>query len=181
MRFTVRDNGKGIPPEDLQRIFHRFIQREADRTDVTSGFGLGLGIARELVNLSFGSVEVDSVVGEGTEFSISIPVADPKTIVNAYTRYLQGVHESLRLSVFRVELRDQPEKLRGLLNRCIGRDDVLMPASSVVERVRAVVQKHQLNSSGNSVLLDRIADCTLENLISEMRGFIPVKVMEKAA
>ncbi len=68
----VSDNGPGIPEENLSEIFEPFFS-----TNPTSGTGLGLGIAKRLVQLYGGTIEVESEVGEGTKFTIDIPQKQP--------------------------------------------------------------------------------------------------------
>jgi signal transduction histidine kinase len=67
---TVRDNGCGIPEDKLAKIFNPFY------TTKQTGTGLGMGIAKKVVDSHRGKIEVDSRVGEGTVLSISIPLAD---------------------------------------------------------------------------------------------------------
>ena len=69
-RMIVRDTGSGIPAEHLARIFDRF----ARATDDDTGFGLGLPIARQLVELHGGTIAIDSQIGEGTTVTIDLPV-----------------------------------------------------------------------------------------------------------
>ncbi|MCL6480042.1 MAG: sensor histidine kinase [Peptococcaceae bacterium] len=70
--ITVRDTGKGIPPEELSYIFERF-HRGVD-TQSIPGTGLGLAIAREAVLRMGGSITVDSGAGLGTRFFIRLPL-----------------------------------------------------------------------------------------------------------
>ena len=67
---TIRDNGCGIPEDKLGKIFNPFY------TTKQTGTGLGMGIAKKVVESHRGTIDVKSRVGEGTEFSISIPLAD---------------------------------------------------------------------------------------------------------
>lgn len=72
VRFSVSDEGSGIPPEDLPHIFDRYWQaKSANR----AGAGLGLAIAKGLVEAQGGSIEVASAVNEGSAFSFSLPAA----------------------------------------------------------------------------------------------------------
>jgi two-component system, NtrC family, sensor kinase len=68
-RITVTDNGPGIPPEHLPRIFDPFF------TTKETGTGLGLAICRELVAQSHGTIAVDSAMGRGSTFTLSLPRA----------------------------------------------------------------------------------------------------------
>jgi PAS domain S-box-containing protein len=76
VRITVEDTGIGIPPDALPHVFARFWQADATRTRVHGGLGLGLALARDLVELHGGHVEVHSPgVGRGTRFDVVVPVA----------------------------------------------------------------------------------------------------------
>jgi heavy metal sensor kinase len=71
--IRVRDRGIGIPLQDLGRIFERFYRVDEDRARTTGGHGLGLAIAKTLVEGMGGKIMVRSTVGEGSEFSIVLP------------------------------------------------------------------------------------------------------------
>ncbi|HDZ20038.1 hypothetical protein LCGC14_0095680 [marine sediment metagenome] len=70
--LRVCDNGVGIESDDLARIFEPFFST-ADRTDKDAGFGLGLTVCREIVQSLGGTITVDSTVGEGTTFTLTLP------------------------------------------------------------------------------------------------------------
>ena len=70
----VRDTGEGIPSEHLPSLFDRFYRVDADRNRERGGMGLGLAIAKEFVEAHGGEIQVDSVVGKGTTFTVSLPV-----------------------------------------------------------------------------------------------------------
>ncbi len=70
--FSVRDNGVGIPAEDLERIFERFYK--ADRARSGGGTGLGLSISRHLVEAHGGRIWAESMEGQGSTFYFTIPV-----------------------------------------------------------------------------------------------------------
>ncbi|WP_243137615.1 c-type heme family protein [Desulfofundulus thermobenzoicus] len=73
--IRVTDNGVGIKPEELNRIFERFYQAGNSRAHKYGGSGLGLSLARELVELHGGHISVISKPGEGSTFTIHLPVA----------------------------------------------------------------------------------------------------------
>jgi two-component system sensor histidine kinase MtrB len=75
---TVSDDGEGIPAEDLPHIFERFYRADVHRARAIGGTGLGLAIALENVNLHRGSIEVQSEVGEGSTFTVTLPAIEPK-------------------------------------------------------------------------------------------------------
>jgi len=72
--ITVSDTGAGISPEQLPHIFDKFYQADNQAQAATKGTGLGLAIAKEVVEAHGGDIRVESKVGEGTTFVVSLPV-----------------------------------------------------------------------------------------------------------
>jgi PAS domain S-box-containing protein len=77
VRFRVRDQGLGIPDDEQRRVFEKFYRLDPNMTRGIGGTGLGLYICRELVRMMDGRIWVDSRPGEGSTFSVEIPVAEP--------------------------------------------------------------------------------------------------------
>jgi signal transduction histidine kinase len=65
-----KDNGKGIPPEMLERLFEPFVSTKGE-----NGSGLGLFVSYEIITNHQGKIDVQSAQGEGTTFTIALPVA----------------------------------------------------------------------------------------------------------
>jgi two-component system sensor histidine kinase VicK len=77
VQIAVADTGLGMSADDLEHIFERFYRADSSRTRNTGGFGLGLSIARELVDAMGGSLSASSQPGLGSTFWISLRRAEP--------------------------------------------------------------------------------------------------------
>jgi signal transduction histidine kinase len=76
IQVTVKDNGVGIKKEDLPHIFDRFYRADRSRTKQrVGGYGLGLSIAKRIVTLHNGSIKVESEIGKGSVFTVTLPKA----------------------------------------------------------------------------------------------------------
>jgi two-component system sensor histidine kinase ArlS len=73
VRIDVYDTGIGIPEEDIPLVFDRFYRSDTSRTKESGGHGLGLSIAKWIVESHNGRIEVHSAVGKGTRISIHLP------------------------------------------------------------------------------------------------------------
>jgi signal transduction histidine kinase len=71
---SVADTGEGISPEHLSHIFERFYRADNARSRKTGGAGLGLAIAKQMVELHGGRIWVESETGKGSKFSFTLPV-----------------------------------------------------------------------------------------------------------
>lgn len=81
-RLTVTDDGAGIAPEDLPHLFERFYRGDksrARRADGSAGSGLGLAIAQAIVEAHDGTIAVRSALGQGTTFTVELPIVGPGT------------------------------------------------------------------------------------------------------
>jgi signal transduction histidine kinase len=72
--LRVRDRGIGVPLEEQRQIFRKFVRGSATNTQVVKGTGLGLALVEQIVEAHSGVVRLESVAGEGSTFSISLPV-----------------------------------------------------------------------------------------------------------
>ena len=76
VEVSVSDTGEGIPAEDLPHIFERFYRVDKSRARATGGSGLGLTIAKRLVEAHGGTITVQSELGKGSRFSFTLPIAE---------------------------------------------------------------------------------------------------------
>jgi signal transduction histidine kinase len=77
VRFSVADEGLGIPQNEQERVFEKFYRLDPRLARGVGGTGLGLYISRELVERMEGSIWVESEPGKGSTFHVDLPVADP--------------------------------------------------------------------------------------------------------
>ena len=84
--FCVGDTGMGISPNEQEAIFEEFHQASSTRDLVAAGTGLGLTITRELVRIHGGSIRVESELGKGSRFLVSLPVAGTSEDFSAETK-----------------------------------------------------------------------------------------------
>jgi signal transduction histidine kinase len=75
VEIAVADTGVGIEPEDLAHVFERFYRADSSRARVSGGFGLGLSIAKELIEAMGGTITATSEAGLGSTFRISLQKA----------------------------------------------------------------------------------------------------------
>jgi signal transduction histidine kinase len=73
-RLRISDSGPGIPTADLPRIFDRFYRSDASRARLSGGMGLGLAIAKAIVEAHHGSIVASSIPGRGASFTIDLPL-----------------------------------------------------------------------------------------------------------
>jgi PAS domain S-box-containing protein len=104
VRFAVRDTGIGLTPQAIGKLFQRFTQADSSTTRRFGGTGLGLSIVKQLVELMHGTIDVNSVVGQGSEFwfEISFSIADQ-------TALLSNVDDNMDLSSLRVLVADDSD------------------------------------------------------------------------
>jgi two-component system sensor histidine kinase/response regulator len=72
-RFSVRDEGRGIPSDEAERVFEKFYRLDPNMTEGVGGTGLGLYICRELIEGMQGQIWVNSGLGKGSTFTFELP------------------------------------------------------------------------------------------------------------
>ena len=132
--FSISDNGPGIDEDSLASIFHRFKQLASDTRGSTKGFGLGLNIAKALVDLNFGQMNVESQLGKGSTFSFTVPVADPIEVAKRYLHRIERVEQvednTLFVSVVTASIAEDvsealADDMDAFLNCCLRKNDLL--------------------------------------------------------
>lgn len=83
IQFKVIDTGIGIPPEKLEFLFEPFTQADASTTRKFGGTGLGLAISRRFCNMMGGDILVESEIGKGSTFTVYLPAAPVKPVINS--------------------------------------------------------------------------------------------------
>lgn len=133
---SVADTGKGIPKEDLPRVFSKFEQFTREMGAGTQGTGLGLAICKGLIEAHRGQIWIESKLGEGTKVSFSLPKYSPRDLLKEYVHF---------------HLKDD-----------IAKD---VPLSLVVMRVEAAAEPHVSGGEGRVGLLlgslERVARSSL--------------------
>ena len=90
LTIKVVDTGQGIKPENLEKIKTRFYREKDNHETKEEGFGLGLSIVKKIIDLFKGTLEVNSILGQGSTFSFSIPIEEVSLIKKpqSNTKYL---------------------------------------------------------------------------------------------
>jgi PAS domain S-box-containing protein len=112
--IVVADQGEGIAPENLNRLFRKFQQVDSSSSRRKGGTGLGLAITKALVEQHGGRIFVDSEVNKGTRFSIALPAATSEEAASI-APVVANEDGSARLVVRRVLIVDDDDDFRGLM------------------------------------------------------------------
>ncbi len=159
VEIQVRDTGIGIPKETQEHIFEAFTQADASNTREYGGSGLGLAITRDLVKLMDGEIAVDSAPGEGSTFTVTLPLPIDHTPVQTLTDHqvLKGKHilivddAAQNREVLRTYLEEAGCRVTEA-SRGIDAMDFLMKNSRQGRTVHAVIMDQQMpNMSGKEL------------------------------
>ena len=141
----VTDNGPGIAPDNLEKIFERFKQVGGDARVSAKGFGLGLNIAKELAHLNLGEITVASELGKGSTFSFTIPTTDRMLLLRRYLDRFEAVGDPTSSVSLVAVVADQAadgsglDELQQVLEHNLRRTDLVLrvqPATWLVLAVR---------------------------------------------
>ena len=150
VRFSVSDTGIGIAPQRRDAIFSSFTQEDMSTTRKYGGTGLGLAISKELAELMAGTLEVQSVVGEGSTFVLEVP----------FERSANSAVEAIPFSPKLVELRvlvvDDNETNREIYKRmCTGCGYRISGVKDGVAALKLLEQAKQADDPFRLVILDQ--------------------------
>jgi PAS domain S-box-containing protein len=158
MRITITDNGIGMTPEQLQRVFEPFEQADRSIARRFGGSGLGLTISRQLLELMGGQIDVSSDIHIGTVFTVTLPVGDIQSVEQ---RLVQSIGENLagrgrRPVVLVVD--DDPDACT-LIRNALERDGISVVTASSGEQALALTRS------------ERPAVMVLDVLLGDMTGW----------
>lgn len=145
LEFEVRDTGIGISPKGMTRLFQRFYQLDSGIDRKFGGTGLGLEISQSLANMMGGGITVQSTVGVGSAFTLTLPLTPCEAPADATTVETQPSE----VSITAPEAPD-PATVLGA-----GPNSHQTPATATAPRV-LVVEDHPVNSKFVGVLLSRL-------------------------
>jgi PAS domain S-box-containing protein len=163
LRISVSDTGCGISPENCELVFERLAQIKSGTPESRSGLGLGLFIARDLVSRQGGRIWVESQLGRGSNFHLTLPVFSlAKLCAHVFTApNLEAGHVTL-IAVDVVPLEGTVEanivpEIRRVLERCIHPgQDVLLPPLRDGERIENFFIVACTDANGFAVISRRI-------------------------
>lgn len=93
--ISVEDTGRGIKPENIDKLFNKFERMEEDRNTTTEGAGLGLAITKKLVEMMGGKIIVQSVYGSGSKFTVYLK---QKIITRTSTQFVKSNNDNSKLT-----------------------------------------------------------------------------------
>ena len=99
IEIAIRDQGIGIPKEDIDHIFERYYQVNTDNQHSGTGTGIGLSLVHELIELFNGKISVTSTVGKGTQFKILLPITRRAPLINQEQYVIQANIQSISTPV----------------------------------------------------------------------------------
>jgi signal transduction histidine kinase/CheY-like chemotaxis protein len=151
VEVAVADTGLGIDAVFLPQVFNRFSQRDSSSTRSVRGLGLGLAIARQLVELHGGSIQAESAgAGQGSTFTVQFP-RSPVTATPANDRvYSQadrivGLEEAPDLAGIRVLVVEDDDDARALVERVLKGQGALVKAVSSAREALDVLEKERID------------------------------------
>jgi len=133
--ITVTDSGIGIPEEELKSIFERFYRVDKSHSREIGGTGLGLSITRSAILLHRGSIAVESSVGEGTTFTVKVPIMYNQTVKERAVLQEKKEQEKSEEAVPEEVLTEEPEEKDEKIEKDVfgGNDFGDIPLESIID------------------------------------------------
>ena len=144
LHLSVTDTGIGMSPEQVERVFEKFVQADSSTTRLYGGTGLGLAISKEIVNLMAGDISVSSQLGQGTTFSFSVPL---KKSVQGHKLSEVAKHHSGR----KVAIVDDLETSRRYIELLLGQINI---SSDGFESAAAFIEATEKHCDYQAVIVD---------------------------
>jgi CheY-like chemotaxis protein len=166
--IAVADTGSGIAPDDIPRLFERYWQGEKNKS---TGVGLGLAIARGIVETHGGKIWVESTLGKGSTFYFTVPVTNPALPERPPVLTAPMSHEIHPLTGVRVMVVDDSPEMRFIMKRLLTR-----AGAGVIEADSADDALSKLPSKPDIILTDiNMPRKNGFDLMKEMRCIKPEK------
>ena len=165
IKFTVEDSGIGIAKDKMTTVFEKFTQEESDITRKFGGTGLGLTIAKELISLFKGKMEVESTKGKGSIFSFTLP-------------FTIGTLKKEEIQVFK----ELPKSISGLKILIVDDNQFNLTLSSTILQANQAISKTAISGEKALELLkDENFDAILMDIhMPEMNGYeTTVEIIER--
>ena len=140
LKVVVSDTGVGISPEDLPNVFDRFYQGQRTQEKVISGTGLGLAITKEIIEGHRGTITVESKLGSGAAFILTLPLFGVQSVFNLIlnTMLEEAEKDKLPVSLIQIEFWDSRKRKEASLSPEIW-EGVLYAIHKMVRAVDSVI------------------------------------------
>ena len=149
IQISVIDTGIGISKEKQELIFNEFTQAETEIAHKFGGNGLGLAISKKLTELLGGTLKVKSVLGEGSTFTLTLPLQHSNRILPTKTKNVVSSFNSLKAIII-----DDDQTMRALLKEILEQLKIDSETFSSYEQLKNADSESRVDTNANFVLTD---------------------------
>ena len=149
IQISVIDTGIGISKEKQELIFNEFTQAETEIAHKFGGNGLGLAISKKLTELLGGTLKVKSVLGEGSTFTLTLPLQHSNRILPTKTKNVVSSFNSLKAIII-----DDDQTMRALLKEILEQLKIESETFSSYEQLKNADSESRVDTNANFVLTD---------------------------